>query len=81
MLVDIGSTVDRVSVFADESFAGQSFALDEDTSRHERALRAVDASRAFLDTILVSFNTLRPLRVSDDVDDATLVGAWVKDSL
>jgi phage tail P2-like protein len=81
VLIDLNAQAGPSDAFAEESFAVDVFAVTEDTSHVDRALRSIEASRGHLDRVLARFDHLRPLQVRDTVDEGTLVGDWVPNSL
>jgi phage tail P2-like protein len=81
MMIDLHKHAPVSSPFVGDSFENEWYALPVETDHEDRAMRAVEASRGLLDTVLVRFDTKRPLQAGDFVDNATTVGEWVRNSL
>jgi hypothetical protein len=81
LLVDLRTVEPGPAWMAGEGFEDEGFAVPEDGSHIDRALKAVVASKALRDKIIVSFRVKRPLAPSDHVHEDTLSGAWVPASL
>jgi phage tail P2-like protein len=81
-LVDLQQSDPGPSTYAGEdSFNGWTFATSEDMKARDDAMRALVASSALRDTVLVSTSPRRPLEFGDDIAETTEVGDWVNDAL
>jgi hypothetical protein len=80
LLIDLHMK-DELPSFYVEGYIGEVFAIGEDRTYSDRAFRAIQAAKSFHDRILVSFEVIRPLTVSDTVTSTTKVGDWVRNSL
>jgi len=82
LLVDLNAKDRRFSWFAEEGFvAGDGFASAEYLDDNDRALRAVDTTKALRDRVLVDFGHIRPLTADDIVGEETLAGHHVRQLL
>lgn len=81
MLVDLNTKAWSADAFVDDVEASGVYALPENRSHQERAIRAIEAARGHLDRVLVRFDHVRPLNVSDTILEGTRLGAWVRNSL
>lgn len=81
LMIDLHQVAEAGGWFADKSFAGESFAIEDDDKARDNALRACVAAKALRDTVLVSFAPRRPLQFSDPITATTRAGDWVRDLL
>lgn len=81
LLVEVPATRPEWVWTVGESFADDGFADDEDTTHLDKALRAIVAGKGLRDKVLVSFEHVRPLRVSDPIRPGTHAGDMVPNSL
>jgi len=71
----------RDAIFEEDYFCDNAFAVPEDDSHRERAFRAVLASKALRDTILVAFDPVRPLQLGDYLTEDSCYGDWIPHTL
>jgi phage tail P2-like protein len=82
VLVDLNQTDRAPATYVEEdSFADFTFALVEDMSMRDKALKALTVAKSLRDTVLVSTAPKRQLEFGDDITEETEFGDWVTDAL
>jgi phage tail P2-like protein len=79
--IDLRTSEGPFSTFCEDHYAEVEFVVPEDDSHRERAFRAVLASKALRDSILVSFDPVRPIEMGDILTDDSRYGDWVRNLL
>ena len=75
VLVNVHSTEPQVFWFAEDGFEGDAVASPENTKHLDNAFRAIVASKALRDTVLVDFAPVRPLEFGDVIFEETIFGS------
>ncbi|RZN24769.1 phage tail protein I [Bradyrhizobium sp. Leo121] len=81
LMVDLFTSEPLPVQFIEETEVGEGFAIDEDPTHIDRALRAINAGKALRDTALVTFAVKRPVAMGDYLADTTAATDWVADIL
>ena len=81
LMIDLHEKAEPDGIFLGQAFLGEAFAIPQDLTAQDNALRAVVAAKALRDTVLVSFAPRRPLQFSDPIGPDTKAGDWVIDRL
>ena len=79
--IDLKTHEGATSIFCEDHYADEEFVVPEDDSHRERAFRAVLAAKALRDSILVTFDPLRPIEMGDYITDDNRYGDWVRNLL
>ena len=79
--IDLKTSEGNTSTFCEDHYAEEEFVVPEDDSHRERAFRAVLAAKALRDSILVTFDPLRPIEMGDYLTDDNRYGDWVRNLL
>jgi hypothetical protein len=79
--IDLHTVEAADSFFAEDGAESRNFAIAEDRSHIDRALRAVNAAKAARDTVLISFAPKRLAQMGDNLSAATTYDDWVAEVL
>ena len=79
--IDLKTHEGFTSIFVGDHYADAEYATPEDDEHRERAFRAVLASKALRDSILVTFDPIRPLVAGDYIKDSYRYDGWIRNLL